>query len=316
MLNLLITWLNKKRSAQQFPLSDYERIKHELRPGDVLLVEGRSRISDIIRWLTDSPWTHAALYIGRLYDLDDPDIRKLVQHHYQGSPEDRLIIESLLGQGTIVRSMDYYKTDHLRICRPARLAHKDAQQVVRYAVSRLGTEYDVRQIFDLARFLLPLPLLPRRWASTLFFSAPGPSTHTVCSTMIARAFGYVRFPILPLVKHVKKEEGTKEEGSNEAGAKEDIQLFRRNEKLCTPKDFDYSPYFEIIKYSFYDYPREEYQLLPWVGSIRLDANEAEEYHTGELDSETQKSVETAIADAVNRLNRATAIQDDAEYRGD
>ena len=311
MLNLLIKWLNKPSPPRKFPLSDYERIKHELRPGDVLLIEGRSRVSDIIRWLTYSPWTHAALYIGRLYDLDDPDIRKLVRHHSQSNPDERLIIESLLGQGTIVRSIEHYKTDHLRICRPTRLAHKDAQQVVRYAVSRLGTEYDVRQIFDLGRFLLPLPLLPRRWASTLFFNAPGQSTHTVCSTMIAQAFAYVRFPILPLVKYVNREDGSIEDDS-----KEEIQLFRRNEKLCTPKDFDYSPYFEIIKYSFYDYPREEYQLLPWAGSGLLDDNEAEEYHSGGLDPETQKSVEAAIADAVNQLNLATTIQDDAEYRGD
>ncbi len=301
MLKLLIRWLNQKKSLRKLPLSDYERIKHELRPGDVILVEGRSRISEVISWLTNSPWTHAALYVGRLYDMEDTAIQDIVRQHYPGKPDDRLIIESLLGQGTIVQSVDHYQTDHIRICRPVRLAHKDAQLVIRYAVSRLGTEYNIRQIFDLARFLLPLPLLPKKWASTLFFKTPGESTQTVCSTMIAKAFAYVQFPILPLVKH---------------GEGKDIQLFRRNEKLCTPKDFDYSPYFDIIKYPFFDYYREEYQLFPWTGSAVLDADEAEEYHAGGIDLATEEEVEGAIAAATNKPNRAADTQDEAGYRGD
>lgn len=40
-------------------LSDFERISYEVRTGDVLLIEGRGRISRIIRAVTLSPWTHA-----------------------------------------------------------------------------------------------------------------------------------------------------------------------------------------------------------------------------------------------------------------
>ncbi len=35
-----------------------------LRKGDVLLVEGTSRFSSAIKYLTQSTWSHAALYIG------------------------------------------------------------------------------------------------------------------------------------------------------------------------------------------------------------------------------------------------------------
>ena len=46
-----------------------------------------------------------------------------------------------------------------------------------------------------------------------------------------------------------------------------VQLFRRNPKLCTPSDFDYSPYFEIIKYPFLDFAtHSSYRLLPWSES--------------------------------------------------
>lgn len=284
MVNFLTKWLNGERTPRKFPLSDFDKISHELRPCDVILVEGRSRVSDIIRWLTSSPWTHAALYIGRLYDIEDPDLKEVVAQYYSGEPSERLIIESLLGFGTIVRPFDNYRHEHLRICRPTRLSHKDGQQIVRYAISRLGLDYDVRQILDLARFMFPWYVLPKKWASTLFQRHVGRPTKTVCSTMIAEAFAYVHFPILPLVKHT------------EAG---EVQLFRRNPKLCTPSDFDYSPYFDIIKYSFLDFYHEEYHLLPWKGTGMLNEEELDIYFESDETIDVER-VESAIAEAISK----------------
>tara|TARA_R110002072_G_scaffold3830_9_gene27448 strand:- start:12437 stop:13504 length:1068 start_codon:yes stop_codon:yes gene_type:complete len=287
-----VKWLNYQKSARAMQLSDFERIKYELRPCDVLLVEGRTRVSDVIRWITNSPWTHAALYVGRLNDIVDPDLRKIVQHHYQGDRDDRLIIESLLGFGTVVNNLDNYHADHLRICRPSRLGMKDAQQVIRYAISRLGIDYDVRQIFDLARFMFPWFLLPRRWRSTLFQQNPGKSTRTVCSTMIAEAFAFVQFPILPLVKQTDDEK---------------VQLFRRNPRLCVPSDFDYSPYFKIIKYPFVDIDhRNDPHLLPWHTSGDLDRNEVDLYLQGEL-SPSEADVDAAIQEAIAGTEVTDAI---------
>ena len=258
----MTNWLNRQRPHRSFPLSDFERISLEVRPCDVILVEGRSRVSDVIRWLTNSPWTHAALYIGAIEDISDAETRRLIEARYEGAASDQLMIESLLGQGVVVRNLDIYDKEHLRICRPVRLSGTDAQHAIAYAASRIGYGYDVRQIIDLARFLLPWYFLPKRWASSLFVSNPGRAEKTVCSTMIAEAFGSVHFPILPLVKHT-------EEGQ--------VQLFRRNPRLCTPSDFDYSPYFEIIKYAFVDFYHEEYHLLPWRGTGTLTEEEAEQY---------------------------------------
>lgn len=278
-----IRWLNRQGRPRALALSDFERIRYELRPCDVILVEGRSRVSTVIRQITNSPWTHAALYIGRLSDIDDPDLRKIVAHHHQGDPDDRLMIESLLGQGTVINKLEYYQDEHLRICRPSRLGLKEAQQVVRYAVSRLGVDYDVRQIFDLMRFLLPWGLFPRRWRSTLFKQIPGKSQRTVCSTMIAEAFAFVQFPILPLVKQSDDDK---------------VQLYRRNPRLCTPSDFDYSPYFKIIKYPFVDIDhRNDPHLLPWHSSGELDKEEVDLYLQGEMGPDP-KDVEAAISEAV------------------
>jgi len=245
-------WLNRERAPLLTPMSDFERIRHELRPCDVILVEGRSRISNVIRIITQSPWTHATLYVGRLHDIEDPKFRARAADHFGDDPQIQLIVESLLGEGTVLRPLTNYEKDHLRICRPKSLSHRDSQQAINFAISRLGFDYDIRQILDLARFLFPWTFLPRRWRSSLFAHNAGRPTRTVCSTMIAESFAYIQFPILPLVRSTKDNE---------------VRLFRRNPRICTPKDFDYSPYFEIIKYPFIDCDDYGcYRLLPWHGS--------------------------------------------------
>jgi hypothetical protein len=259
----VINWLKWQKPLPTTPLSDFERIRHEVRPCDVVLIEGRSRVAEVIKLITQSAWSHAALYIGRLHDIEDPLLRDKLRQFYMGTPDTQLIIESELGLGTVVRPLTKYECEHLRICRPRNLDYKDSQHVVRYSIGRLGTSYDVRQIFDLARFLFPWFIMPRRWRSSLFSSRAGSSTHTVCSTMIAEAFGSIEFPILPLVKRI--------EGDR-------VKLYMRNPKLCTPSDFDYSPYFNIIKYPFLDFQDYAQQRLqPWSGATGLSELEREMY---------------------------------------
>ncbi|MDP6376406.1 MAG: YiiX/YebB-like N1pC/P60 family cysteine hydrolase [Pseudomonadales bacterium] len=248
----IINWLTRLRPPSRFPLSDYARLREEVRPCDVILVAGRSRVSDVIRIVTQNAWTHAALYIGSPGDLDNPVLTRRLQRLPGYRPNEHLIVESQLGRGTIVMPLDEYRHDHLRLCRPRGLTGEDAQLLLEHALSRVGSEYDIRQIFDLMRFLLPWGLLPRRWRSSLFRENAGAQTKTVCSTMIAEAFAQVQFPILPLVHQ---------------GEAQELRLYRRNPRLCTPSDFDFSPYFEIIKYPFFDLSEHaHYRLLPWFST--------------------------------------------------
>jgi hypothetical protein len=227
-----------------------------------------------------------------LHDIEDPELREIVKDHYDGEAADRLVIESLLGRGTLVSNLQVYEREHLRLCRPSRLSLRDSKQALRYAISRLGLDYDVRQIFDLARFLFPWFILPRKWRSSLFESNPGASTKTVCSTMIAESFAFVQFPILPLVKESEDD---------------NLQLFRRNPKLCTPSDFDYSPYFEIIKYPFVDFRHDQdYHLLPWEGSSELSDEETKLYINPDNKLDPQ-AVDQSISDAVEK-SRAAPIE--------
>lgn len=246
-------WLTYEPPTTDVMPYDFNRLKHEIRPGDVLLIEGRSRISSVIRTITQSPWTHAALYIGRLIDFEDEDIKAIVRKHTDASDNTRLIIEDLMDRGTVITPLNFYYNHHIRICRPIGITPADLHLVVNYAIKALGQPYNVRHLFDLARFLLPWKILPRRWGSTLFRTSTGEPESSVCSSLIAEAYTSVHFPILPFVK---------------PDSVEGLEIFQRNPHLFTPKDFDYSPYFEIIKYPLFnpEEPLPYYRRLPWAKS--------------------------------------------------
>ncbi|MBK8455137.1 MAG: YiiX/YebB-like N1pC/P60 family cysteine hydrolase [Thiofilum sp.] len=245
-----ITWLNTEPNRQDLSaLTDFDFLEREVRPADVILFAGQTRVSRVIQTIVLSPWTHAALYVGRINDIRDPIARARLAEFYQGDPNEPLVVESLLGKGTIVNPLTKYKHEHLRICRPAGLTWSDADKVVNFAIEHLGLDYDIRQLLDLARFMFPYAILPRRWRSSLFQHNAGNPTHIVCSSMIARCFQQVRYPILPVVKNEQNEQ---------------VRLYERNFRLITPSDFDYSPYFNVIKYPAWNASKEPvYRTLPW-----------------------------------------------------
>jgi hypothetical protein len=185
----------------------------------------------------------------------------LIEKFYQGDPNEQLLIEALLGEGTLIKPLSKYRGEHMRICRPKSLSQQDARHIIGFAAHHLGTEYDFRQMVDLARFMYPYPIVPRRWRSTLFEYHAGVPTRTVCSSMIAAAFASVNYPVMPLVH--RGEDGK-------------LQLYKRNPRLYTPRDFDDSPYFDIIKYPILGLDDLAlYRQLPWNkdGVVCNDAND-------------------------------------------
>lgn len=247
-MNAVVRWLTEECYPEGLPLNDFRRTREHLQPADVLLVEGRTRVAGVIQTVTLSSWSHSAIYLGRLRDLPKiPEVRAQAAEH--GWPDDQqLLCEAELGKGTVLCPLETYNGFHLRICRPTDLLPEDANKVIEFVLNRLGTPYDIRQIFDMLRFFFPYGLLPRRWRSSLFEAGHGDFTRTVCSTLIARAFASVRYPILP---HVQFD------------AEGEFVLLQRNCRLFSPRDFDYSPYFGIIKYPFLGDDVAMYRDLRW-----------------------------------------------------
>jgi len=106
--------------------------------------------------------------------------------------------------------------------------------VCRYAINRIGFGYDTKNILDLMRFLFPLPI-PQRWRRRMIAIGSGDPTKMICSALIAQAFETVRYPILPRITRA----------GSRAARREILHI--RDSSLYMPRDFDISPYFEIVK---------------------------------------------------------------------
>lgn len=199
-----------------------------LRPGDVLLVEGNSRSSTAIKFLTQSTWSHAALYVG-------DQIAKTT-----GSSTDHCFVEADMVSGVRSVSIEEFAGQNTRICRPAGLNKAECHQVASYAIARIGQQYDLRNVFDLMRYLLPTPPIPTRFRRRLLTLGSGDPTRAICSTLIAQAFQSLHYPILPIV------EKRSADSADCPGCIEEIYRLRHH-SLFTPRDFDVSPYFSIVK---------------------------------------------------------------------
>jgi cell wall-associated NlpC family hydrolase len=212
---LIADFLTQRVLAEPALPLDTAALARRLRPADVILVEGNLRISSVIKYLTQSTWSHAALYAG------------------EGE-----CIEADIVAG--VRSFRLAELAHyrVRICRAISLTPEDAARVIAHARARLGAQYDLKHVADLARYLLPLPL-PRAWRRRAIALGSGDPSRAICSTLVAESFQSVGYPILPEITHPH---------DTEAKARSAREIYHIHQTgLFVPRDFDLSPYFGIIK---------------------------------------------------------------------
>ena len=234
---MIARYLEKPVSGYEpFTPSDPTALAASLKPGDVLLIEGNNHISGVIKYLTQSTWSHAALYVGPL------DNRAT-------DGETHTLIEAELGIGVDSAPLSKYSRFHTRVCRPIGLTADDCRQVCAYAIERIGLEYDLKNITDLMRYLMPMPV-PQRWRRRALALGSGAPTRTICSALIAQAFESVRYPILPKITRTESRVARRE------------LLEIRHHSLYAPRDFDISPYFAVVKPTIEN--GFEYKRLHWA----------------------------------------------------
>jgi hypothetical protein len=215
--------------------ADLARLRACLRPGDVLLVEGHSRVSTAIKYLTQSTWSHAALYVGPLALA--PSAAGTADATRADGP---CFVEADMLDGIRAVPLAQFAGLHARVCRPTSLSAAEVRQVTQHAVLRLGQRCDLRNIIDLARYLLPAPPVAQRWRRRLLVLGSGDPTRAICSTLIAQAFESVRYPILPIIERRPR-------GDPLCPGCMDEILHVRHHSLYVPRDFDVSPYFDVVK---------------------------------------------------------------------
>lgn len=212
-----------------FFAADPAVVRKALQPCDVLLVEGNTRLSAIIKHLTQSTWSHAALFIGERPGDTAPN----------GEPN--VLLEAEADTGVVTVPLSKYVRSHTRICRPVGLDDASKQKVIDFALARLGMQYDSKRIVDLARYLFPYPPVPVWFRRRMLSIGSGDPTRAICSRLIAQAFASIHYPILPERVSINgKTYGVAPYVQSEIN-------HIRTSGLYTPRDFDTSPFFAIVK---------------------------------------------------------------------
>jgi len=121
--------------------------------------------------------------------------------------------------------------------------------VQKFIIDALGMSYDVKNVLDLARYLLPQPPVPSSWRRRMIALGSGEPSQAICSTLIARAFQSVHYPILPEITRENQRE----------------VLSIRHHSLFTPRDFDLSPYFSVVKPTIENRP--DYKSFEWRAAL-------------------------------------------------
>jgi hypothetical protein len=173
----LSSYLSRENKSDAIGIpTDTEAMRRCLRPGDVVLVEGNTKFSTAIKYLTQSTWSHTMLYIGN-----------------------GQFIEADVSKGIIRSDMEELRDYHTRICRPIGLTQEELDCVCYHAVSKLGGTYDLRNVFDLVRYLVPVLPFPTRHRRKLLAFGSGDPTKAVCSTLVSECFFAMSLATRPIV---------------------------------------------------------------------------------------------------------------------
>jgi hypothetical protein len=244
--------------------NDFESLLGALQLGDVILVDGDQRISEVIKYLTQSTWSHSVLYVGDEILRRFPGQREaLLATH--GRDANHMIIEALV-DGVVASPLSKYASFNLRICRPSSLRRDDLRRVLDEVLAQLGLKYDMKNVFDLARYFFPVSMIPRRFRRRALQFGSGLPTQVICSSLIGRAFQNVGFPILPTTTpsatpHIRPRFVDR---MLRRTLPPYPALFRRQlPSIITPRDFDLSPYFEIIKFNPVEATNFDYRRIRW-----------------------------------------------------
>lgn len=152
-------------------IREHDEFMLRLRPGDIVLVQGRTRVAKYIGKLTKSQWTHAALVT---YHTDD-------HGYYKG-------IQAEIGTRTGYIDLGTLRHSKMCILRPVNMTGADITKTLRHAETHIGMLYNLRHILDWLRYLVMPTEFLRRAKSCLFNKTLMPRDREICTYMIAKSY--------------------------------------------------------------------------------------------------------------------------------
>jgi len=256
--------------------NDFEALRKHIRKGDVLLVEGDQRVSVVIKYLTQSSWSHAALYVGDELVRRGGELAAVALESFGDDAHD-LVVEALY-DGVVASPLDKYVDFNVRLCRPHQLRADHLRIILDDAIEAIGWRYDLRNMLDLAVRMPLESLLPGRFRLEDRRLGSGAMSAVICTSLLGRLFRKVRFPVLPTVSFPE------EEPEPVALKRRFGLLLRRRRRgargiyrprhptLITPRDFDVSPYFEIVKFNAIGNRDFDYVDIRWADELPGEAD--------------------------------------------
>ena len=258
--------------------------------GDVILVEGDQRVSQVIRYLTQSCWSHCAIYVGDALLQGDKREAERLRDEF-GDQANHLLVEAVEGSGVTISPLEKYLRYNIRICRPLGLSRSDTDAVINYVRARIGHRYDLKHILDLARYFFPVSVVPRRWRRAALTFGRNSERAVICSTMLARGFAQIGYPILPQISSDTEEVESPKllRLLPRRWQRRSARRFRRRDpKLITPRDFDLSPYFQVVKLTHSGDSRFDFHDIIWE-----DEPDSKERHSDSVSATATQESEVA-----------------------
>jgi len=255
------------RGYQRVYGDDLSSLRRTLQKGDVVLVEGNQRISEVIKFLTQSSWSHSAIYVGDELLRRHPEQRAALWQRF-GEEAEYLLVEATMEEGVVASPLSKYADLNVRVCRPFGLHHEHLRRIFDEIIAQLGNKYDVEHVLALARYFFPVSLIPRRMRRRALEMGTRLTTDVICSKLIGRAFQNVGYPILPLIDLPNAPAPRRRLAERMFARRQPYRsVFRAlSPDLITPRDFDLSPYFEIVKINSVDAEAFDYRRIQWAPS--------------------------------------------------
>ena len=190
-----------RRNYEKTIINNMENLYRVIRKGDVILVEGNSEISRMIKLFTQSSWSHSALYVGdKLVIKGDVRGGSIIDQFRNDTHH--MIVEAFTGTGVTAAPIRKYQDYNIRVFRPYGILPQDIDSVVSEVIGNLGKQYDHRNIIDLGLLLLPPLLNPFKRRTIHACLGNCNEFQVICSGMIAKAFQRVGYPIIPALSPI------------------------------------------------------------------------------------------------------------------